>query len=149
MPSLTAQLLQQPRPRRLPVALGRRHGDPERLARLGERQPAEETKLDQLTPARIERRQPRQHRVQRKHIDIKGRCRPDTVIERDPGPLARSLGHPMRAGAIDQQAPHHLGRHPEELPPVLPHHPALIHEPYVGLVHERRRLQRVPSAFAP
>ena len=54
----------------------------------------------------------------------------------------------MRAGAIDQDASHHLTRRPEELPAVLPHHALLIDQPHVRLVHERRRLQRVAAAFA-
>ena len=54
----------------------------------------------------------------------------------------------MRAGVIDQDAPHHLTRDAEELPAVLPHHPPLIDQPHIRLVHERRRLQRVPAAFA-
>jgi hypothetical protein len=54
----------------------------------------------------------------------------------------------MGAGAIDQDAPHHLTRHPEELPTVLPHDPPLIDQSHIRLVHERRRLQRVPAAFA-
>jgi hypothetical protein len=54
----------------------------------------------------------------------------------------------MRAGMIDQDAPHHLTRDSEELPAVLPHDLPLIDQPQICLVHEGRRLQRVPAAFA-
>jgi hypothetical protein len=54
----------------------------------------------------------------------------------------------MRAGVIDEDAPHHLTRDPKELAAVLPHIPPLIDQPQICLVNEGRWLQRVPAAFA-
>src|SRR5262249_20858174 len=48
-----------------------------------------------------------------------------------------------RAGAIDENAPHHLRRDGEELRAVLPLRAPLIDETQIRLVHERGWLQRV------
>jgi hypothetical protein len=44
---------------------------------------------------------------------------------------------------IDEDAPHHLGRDPEEVRAVLPGDVALSGEPHVGLVDQCRRLEGV------
>jgi hypothetical protein len=49
---------------------------------------------------------------------------------------------------IDEDTPHHLGRHREELRAVLPDRAILIHQTKVDLVHECRRLQRLTCALA-
>src|SRR4026207_2405351 len=48
---------------------------------------------------------------------------------------------------IDEHAPHHLRRDPEELCAILPGR-ALIDESQIGLIDQRRRLQRVIPPFA-
>ncbi len=53
----------------------------------------------------------------------------------------------MRAGAVDQEASHHLTRDAEKLPAVLPHDPPLINQSEVHLVNERRRLPRMAPAL--
>ena len=50
---------------------------------------------------------------------------------------------------IDENAPHHLRDHRQELSAILPPRVLLIGEAKIRLVYERRRLQRVPGAFAP
>jgi hypothetical protein len=55
----------------------------------------------------------------------------------------------MGARPIHEDAPHHLGRHREELRAVLPDRAILIHQTKVDLVYEGRRLQRLTRAFAP
>ena len=61
-------------------------------------------------------------------------------------PLAGPLGHLPRPRAIDEDAPHHLRRHPEKLTAVLPHDTTLVDQPQV-LVHERGRLQGAAGAL--
>ena len=76
-----------------------------------------------------------------------GEGRAHAVVERDPGPSTRSLGHAPCPCTIDEDAAHHLRRDAEELTAVLPRRAALVDEFQVRLVHERRRLQRVIPPF--
>ena len=55
----------------------------------------------------------------------------------------------MGTGTIDEDAPHHHGRHREELRAVLPDGAILIDQAKVDLVHEGCRLQRLTGALAP
>ena len=48
---------------------------------------------------------------------------------------------------IDEDAAHRPGRDREEVRPVLPADVPLVDEPHIGLVNERRRLQRVVRTF--
>ena len=53
------------------------------------------------------------------------------------------------ARMVDEDPPHELRRHAEELRAIEPRHALLAHQADVGLVHERRRLQCVIAALAP
>src|SRR5208283_2085372 len=57
------------------------------------------------------------------------------------------LGAPA-AGAVDQDAPHGLGRGGKKVRAVLPGRLLVAAQAQPGLVHERRRLKRVPVGFA-
>ena len=48
---------------------------------------------------------------------------------------------------IDEDAPHHLGRHGEEMGAILPAHAVVSHQAQVGLVHEGGRLERVAASL--
>jgi hypothetical protein len=52
------------------------------------------------------------------------------------------------ARVVHEDAPHHLRGDAEEVGAVLPLHAALVHQAQVGLVHERRRLERVLRGLA-
>ena len=54
----------------------------------------------------------------------------------------------MTACMVDQDAPHHLGRHREEMGAILPFHALVVHQPHVGFIHQGGGLQGVPRAFA-
>jgi hypothetical protein len=73
----------------------------------------------------------------------------DRVDERYASPATGSLGRVAGARAVDQDAAHHLRRHAEELPTVLPRGVVLRHQSKVRLMDERGRLQRVSEAFPP
>jgi hypothetical protein len=64
----------------------------------------------------------------------------------------RSAAAPLeiraRAREIDQDAPHQLRRHREEMRAILPPHLARINQPQIGLVDQRRGLQRVARLLA-
>ena len=61
----------------------------------------------------------------------------------------RKLRRLLLASVVDQNAAHGFGRGREEMAAVAPHRRVvLIHQPQISLVHERRRLQRVPGRLA-
>jgi hypothetical protein len=64
-------------------------------------------------------------------------------------PIPAALGGRTLASVIDKNSTHHLRRHPEELPPVLPLDAGLVNQAEVGLVNQRRGAERVIRPFAP
>ena len=58
------------------------------------------------------------------------------------------LGRTMMLGMIDQNLAHQVGRDAEELRAAGALHLRLVHQPQVGLVDQRRRLQRVVRPLA-
>ena len=57
--------------------------------------------------------------------------------------------HVMAACVVNQDAPHHLGRHCEEMRAILPFHALVVHQPHVGFIHQGGGLKGVSRAFAP
>ena len=56
--------------------------------------------------------------------------------------MARSpLDRAVRARVVHQEAAHHVRRDGKEVGAIVPLHAALIDEPQIRLVHERRRRQ--------
>jgi len=49
---------------------------------------------------------------------------------------------------LDQDAPHQLRRNGEKMSAIVPLHSLVIHQPYVGFIHEGCGLQAVAVAFA-
>ena len=86
--------------------------------------------------------------VEHQQLAVGGLDRADAFVQRDPH-TARPLGRQTLACVIDEDAAHDLRGDAEELGSIDPRHALLSHQPYVGLVYERRRLQRVVSALAP
>ena len=89
-----------------------------------------------------------QRGIEIQDVDICRRRHDSERVQRDARPLPGSFGPPPRAGAIDEDAAHHLRGDAEELRPVVPGG-ALIDQPQVGLVDEGGRLQGVALALAP
>ena len=71
------------------------------------------------------------------------------VVERDDDLSAAALLPPPRYRVVDQDAAHGLRRNREEVAAVLPLNPIELVELEPGLVHERRRAERVIVALAP
>jgi len=88
--------------------------------------------------------------VQREDIDVVLlRCSDVVSGEGDSlGATAPLLGAAF-AGIVDQDAPHHVGGHAEEVGAIAPLHSALIDEAHIGFVHQRCRLKRVPRRLVP
>ena len=111
-------------------------------------QSAEEFQLDDPPLARIRRTEALERLVQVEDVQFRGA---------DPFPDERQR-HVLGAAAtlvryaiprvIHEDAPHHHGRQSHELRAIRPVHFPLIEQPHIGLVNERRRLQRVSRPLA-
>ena len=63
-------------------------------------------------------------------------------------PIASTLRGPLLARMIHHDPPHQPRRDGEEMRAVSPARPLLVDQADIGLVDERRRLERVPGALA-
>lgn len=149
-PRTRRQLAEEPGTCCLPVALHRLFRNLEHVACFLEREAAEETQLGDLSFTLIQCRKALEGGVEIEHVDVERRHGQrwrivQGYVDAAGAALFRSPG----AGAVDQDAPHHLRRDGEELRAILPGCPALIDEPDVCLVHERRRLECVARPLAP
>ena len=54
----------------------------------------------------------------------------------------------MAARMINQNAPHHLGRHRKEVCAILPLHALILHQSHVGVIDQSSRLEGVAGALA-
>jgi hypothetical protein len=107
------------------------------------RHPTEVPQLDDLSLPLIHSHQLVQCLVQEQHFTVNRQGGANPIVERDAQPGAWSLGRLALARMIDQDAPHHVRGDAEEVGAVLPGNPVLTCEAHIGLVDERRRLQRV------
>ena len=120
------------------------------MARFLEREAAEKPQFGDLPLALIQRRKALEGGVEIEHVDVERRHghRRRIVQRHVDSARAALLGAPG-AGAVNEDAPHHLRRDGEELRTILPGRAALIDEPDVRLVHERGRLKGVVRPLAP
>ena len=130
----------------LPLPIDRRARDAQRLRGFVDRESAEESQLGDAAFSWIERRELRQRRVQIEKIDIRRRRSRDRVVKRHAGPSAGALGHLAAPRVVHEDAPHHLGRHGEELRAILPVGVSLVDQAEVRLVDQGGRLQEVSRA---
>ena len=87
--------------------------------------------------------------VEIQEVDRCGSHRGAAVRQLDAGRARAALGGVPRPGMIDEHGAHHVGGDGEEVRPVLPRLAwMLLREAHVGLVHQRRRLQRVVRTLA-
>ena len=68
------------------------------------------------------------------------------LIQRDMGHAASAF-EVMTSGTLDQNTAHQLRGYGEEMGPILPLHPLVIHEADVGLVDQGGRLEAVVAAL--
>jgi hypothetical protein len=67
--------------------------------------------------------------------------------KRYPNGVAAAFVGSAGAGGIDEHPPHEPRRHGQEVRPVLPVHLPDVHQPQIGLVHERRGLQALRGSL--
>ena len=134
----------QPCPGDRPFALHRRWRKTHRGGSLVDRQAAEEPHLDDFHLPFVEGSKGPEGVVECDELvftvlitDGDGR------FERDEVNAAAPLFGPFCARMVDEDPPHHLRRHSDELGAVLPLDPALADEPDECFMDERRRLERV------
>jgi hypothetical protein len=60
----------------------------------------------------------------------------------------RPVCRPASASVINEDLTHQCGRHRKEMRPVVEREVVNNHESQLNLVHESRRLERVPRAFS-
>ena len=112
------------------------------------REPAEISKLHDPALLRIDGHELLERPIERQHVAVARRHRANAIVQRHAHRAAEALAAALSLRVIDQDAAHHLRRHAEEVRAVLPDDALLADEPQVGLVNERRRLQRVLDPFA-
>ena len=120
----------------------------EHLGDLLGREPAEELELHHPALSLVQRGQPMQRVLERDQVDVgpaRGR------FEQAQGDLlgvAAALPGRAVTGVVHQDPPHHARRQAEELGPVPPVDPALVHQPEIGLVHQGGGLEGVAGGLA-
>ena len=135
--------------RRLPVAHRRRERGAQHESGLFQGQSAEEPQFGDPGFTLIERGQLVESVMEIEHVNVAPRALRGVGAEGHASPAPGPLCHLMGARPIDEDTPHHLARHREELRTVLPDGAILIDEAKVDLVHERRRLKCFTSALTP
>jgi hypothetical protein len=96
-----------------------------------------------LTHAGIERRQLVQRLIERKQIARSWLGCANPFVQHDFESRARTLRGPMCSRVIDENPPHHLRRHAEEMRAILPGDPLLTDQPEIHLMDQCCRLQSV------
>jgi hypothetical protein len=111
------------------------------VRRLFDREPREESQLDDPYLLGVTCRQSVERLVDRQHVGdprIVGSF--GRGLERHEHCRAAALLGPPRARVVDQNSTHQLRGYAEEVRPILPGCALLIHQPQVQLVDECRRL---------
>ena len=145
------QSLMEPGLRHGPFALDRGRRYAERVGRLGDVEPGEESQLHDAALPGVERRQRLERLVEREHVhagrDV-GR-RSGRVVQADHRGAAATLVGPLSTGVIDEDLAHQPGRQRKEVRPAVQRHAVHIHESQEDLVDESRRLEGVSGRFPP
>src|SRR5262249_52147047 len=117
------------------------------MGRLFDAHSAEEAEFNHPTLAVVNGGQALQCVIQRDNLrgSLSRNGRP--LFQRQPGCVTPSLGVTTLPCVVDQDTPHYLRRYGEEVPSVLPTNSLLVHEPEIGLVNQRRSLERVSGGL--
>ena len=98
--------------------------------------------------ARVQPAQALERGIDGKHVRRRRRTAGHLVIQFDPAQFAATLVPAAFARPVDQHVAHHPRRQREEMAAIADREPLAIHQPEVGLVHQRGGAQRVAGLFA-
>src|SRR3954471_1832048 len=132
----------QPRARKRPIGVDRTRGYLEGFRGFVDREAAEEPKLHDPGLARVLRCQPLESEIDRENVRARLAGRHVDAVERHAnrvGP-SPSLGAPASRD-VDEDASHHPGRYPEEVPSILPGNAIPPEQAQAKLIDERGRLE--------
>ncbi len=144
----TVHVRDQPRSRHRPVALDGRIRDAERFGGLLAGHAGEELHLHHLRLAGVDRGQRVERRVEIEDLLGQALDQGRALLHRDLHHRTPSFARRLGPGVVDQDPPHDRGGGAEEVGAVLPLHAALIDQPQVDLVDQRRRRQGVFGPLA-
>lgn len=139
----------EPGPGHPPFAFNGGSGNAHYFGGLLNGETSEESELDELSLIRVERLQAVERLIEFVEGDFRDRGETDAVVDRENLCVATALLRTLVAGVVDENAPHQLGGHAEEVGAALPVYPCLIHQLHVGFMHKRGCLQRVVCPFPP
>ena len=111
-------------------------------------EPAECPKLDDSGQSGVDLLQAIQRLIERKDGDLRLARRRPCFVDGHTANAVAPLDRVVPTSVVDQDPAHDLCRDAEEVRPILPVHLALVDEPDVDLVNERRRLKGVVSPLA-
>src|SRR3954470_726071 len=134
----------QPRARKRPIGMDRTRRYLEGFRGFVDREAAEETKLHDPRLAWVLPRQPLESEIDRENVRTRFAGRHVDAVERHAnrvGP-SPSLGAPPPRD-VDEDAPHHPGRYPEEVPSILPGDSIPPEQAQTQLIDERCRLEAI------
>ena len=139
---------EQPGPCGLPFSCHRRPRDGNHFGHFLLRQPADISKLHDLTLPGTGGGQLAECLIESQQIAVRRFGAADPIVQRDSDRSAWALPPVLCPRMIDQDSAHHLCRHAKEVRSILPHDTLLTHQSQVGLVDEGGWLQGVIGAFA-
>ena len=145
----TAQLLVQPSAGIRPVPIGRAHADPQSSRRLLNGQAGKEAQFHHFPGDRFLLGQPLQGLIQSQQFFVRSLVHDVQPVEVAALPAAAMAEALLASGVLDENAPHPFGGGGKEMSPAVPVlRLLLIHEPEIGLVNQRRGLERLAWGFA-
>jgi len=110
---------------------------------------AKEAQLNEARLLGIERRECDECVIEGEQIEVRLRKKLETLIERDAAGAPASFGCLVPAGVVDEDFPHQVGSHGEEVRAGLPRSSVLVQHSQIGLMNERRALESVIRALVP
>ena len=111
--------------------------------------PREDAELDDLGLDRFDLGQPLQGLVEGQQVLVNPGYGRLYLVEVNPGTVTAALESVVTAGVLDQDSTHGLGRRGEEMATAVPWPiGSLADQPQVRLMHQRRRLQRLPRSLS-
>ena len=140
------QGLAEPGPRVLPVPVGDRPREPQRLARLLDGEPAEQVEVSDLRRGGVFLPEAGEQFVQRQdEVGILGEGT-DLIEQLEPDPPSAPLQPVPIAGMVDQDPPHRFRRGGEEVPPAV--ELLVADQPQIGLVDQGGGVEGVAGLSA-